>query len=120
MITQKYAIQHVITVQLHHVHKKNILKKQISCAVVCKKCSSLHQPLQQNCWDSHSKTLKSKLEVASKGFHGLSHYGSGKHAFKTEDHVMIFIQHLIFKDILVETAYVVNNCLTTHITLGSK
>ena len=66
------------------------------------------------------KGSKSKLEVESKGFHGLSHYGSGKHAFKTENDVMTFIQHLIFKDILVETAYVVSNCLTTHITLGSK
>ena len=106
--------------QTRHVHKKNIPKKQIWCANCLQEMQQLTSTITTKQLGLTFKGSKSKLEVESKGFYGLSHYGSGKHAFETENDVMTFIQHLIFKDILVETAYVVNNCLTTHITLGSK
>jgi hypothetical protein len=40
--------------------------------------------------------------------------------FKTDNHVITFIQHLVIKDILIENYHVVNGRLTTHITLGGK
>ena len=66
------------------------------------------------------KGSKSKLEVESKGFHRLAHYGSGRNVFRTDNHAITFIQHLVIKDILIENDHVVNGRLTTHITLGDK
>ena len=61
------------------------------------------------------KGSKSKVEVESKGFHKLSHYGFGKNVFKNDSDAITFVQHLIIKDVLFENIENVCGRLTTQV-----
>ena len=66
------------------------------------------------------KGSKSKVEVESKGFHKLAHYGGGKNVFKNDSDAITFVQCLIIENVLIENIDTATGRLTTHITLGSE
>lgn len=58
-------------------------------------------------------------EVLHKGFHAVPLYGKGKKTFKNTVNLSQFVQHLIFKEIIVENLQNNENRMTlTHLTLG--
>jgi hypothetical protein len=67
------------------------------------------------------KGSKSKCDIESKGFHVISHYGSGRNVFNNEVDAIKFVQHLIVHGVLLENIRAVDYRFTTPcITLGKK
>lgn len=67
------------------------------------------------------KGSKSKRKVESKGFHQISHYGSGKNIFKNDAEAVTFIQHLLILEVLNESDHVVHSHRTIPVVvLGAK
>ena len=67
------------------------------------------------------KGSKSKRDIESKGFHVISHYGSGRNVFNNDADAIKFVQHLIVHEVLLENIRAVDDRFTTpYITLGKK
>ena len=67
------------------------------------------------------KGSKSKCHIESKGFHVISHYGSGRNVFNNDANTVKFVQHLIIHEVLLDNICAVDDKFTMpYITLGKK